>query len=95
MSLAMHASFKLRVLNCHNFCIEIVLYISITFHGDVLFQLPPLIDSHDGPSDQMQGMDRKHDGHVWYKVKMTNIKNDFNSNEFSKSSLLGPFVMLK
>jgi hypothetical protein len=43
----------------------------------------------------MQGMDKKHDGHVWYKVKIIDIKNYFNSNEFSKSSLLGPFVMPK
>jgi len=26
----------------------------------------------------MQGMDRKDDGHAWCKVKMINIKNDFN-----------------
>ncbi len=25
-------------------------------------------------------MDKKHDGHAWYKVKMNNIKNDFNLN---------------
>jgi len=25
-------------------------------------------------------MEEKHDGHAWYKVKTTNIKNDFNLN---------------
>ncbi len=36
----------------------------------------------------MQGMDRKHDGHAWCKVKMTNINNDFNLN-FRKACCLG------
>jgi len=31
-----------------------------------------------GHSRQIQGMDKKFDGHVWNKVKMTNIKNSFN-----------------
>jgi hypothetical protein len=35
-------------------------------------------------------MDRKHDGHVWYKVKMTNINNDFNFN-FWRTCCLGHF----
>jgi len=38
----------------------------------------PLIVNFDGQFGQMQGIDKKHDGHAWWKVKMTNIKNDFN-----------------
>jgi hypothetical protein len=36
----------------------------------------------------MQGMDKKHDDHAWCKVKMTNIKNDFNLT-FQKAWCLG------
>jgi hypothetical protein len=79
MSLVAHANSELRDLNYDSFNIEIVPCIFTTFNGDVLFELPPLV-SHDGHYGQMQGMDRKHDGHVWYKVKTTNIKNNFNLN---------------
>jgi hypothetical protein len=56
----------------------------------VMFYLnpPPPFVSFDGHFGQMQGMDRKHDGHAWYKVKMINIKNDFNLN-FPKARSLG------
>jgi hypothetical protein len=87
MSFNMHVSSKLKDLNYDSFCIEIVPCIPPTFNGDVLFELPPPVspNSHYG---QMQGMDKKHDGHVWYKVKMTNIKNNFNLN-FQRASYLG------
>jgi hypothetical protein len=50
MSFAAHANFKLRDLNCDSFCIEIVPYILTTFNGDVLFELPLLINP-DGHSN--------------------------------------------
>jgi hypothetical protein len=77
MSFTTHANSKLRDLNYDNFHLNNVCCISTTFNGDVLFELPPIVnlDSH---FRQMQGMDKKHDGHAWRKVKMTNIKNDFN-----------------
>jgi len=37
---------------------------------------------------QMQGMDRKYDGHVWCRVITTNIKNNFGVN-FKKACCLG------
>jgi hypothetical protein len=79
MSLVAHASSKLRDVFYDIFCFEIVSCIPTTFNGDVLFKLPPLIgpNCHFG---QKQGMDKKHDGHVWYKVKTINIKNNFNLN---------------
>jgi hypothetical protein len=79
MSLVTDANFELRDLNYDSFSIEIVPCILTTFNGDVLFEWPPLINI-DGHSGHMQGMDRKHDGHVWYKVKTINIKNNFNLN---------------
>jgi hypothetical protein len=77
MSFAAHFSSKLKDLNYDNFHIENVRYILTTFNGDVLFELHPVVhlNGHDG---QMQGMDRKYDGHAWCKVNMINIKNDFN-----------------
>ncbi len=36
----------------------------------------------------MQGMDNKFDGHVWCKVKMMDINNDFNLN-FCVAQCLG------
>ncbi len=51
--------------------------IPTTFDGDVLFELP-LINNLDDHCGQMQGMDRKYNGHFWCKVKTTNIKNYFN-----------------
>jgi hypothetical protein len=49
---------------------------SITFNGNVLFKLPlvPLI-VHE--LLQMQGMDRKYNGHAWCKVITINIKKIF------------------
>ncbi len=79
MSLVVHANSELRDLNYDSFNIEIVPCILTTFNGDVLFELPSLVSPY-GHSSQMQGMDRKHDGHVWYKVKTTNIINNFNLN---------------
>ncbi len=87
MSFAMHASSKLRDLNYDSLCIEIVLCILTTFNGDVLFKLPPF-NSPNSHSSQMQGMNKKHDSHAWYKVKMTNIKDNFNL-KFWKAHYLG------
>jgi hypothetical protein len=38
-------------------------FLPIAFDGDVLFELPSLLSNVHDPS-QMQGMDRKYDGHV-------------------------------
>jgi len=37
------------------------------FNGDILFELH-LICHALGDSNQLQGMDRKYDGHVWCKL---------------------------
>jgi hypothetical protein len=72
MSLAAHVSSKLKDLNYDKFCIDNVHCILATSNGDVLFELPFVvgINCH---FEYMQGMDMKHDGHAWYKVKMTNV----------------------
>jgi hypothetical protein len=77
MFFAPHATFELKEVSFDTFRIKNVPCIPTTFDGDVLFELPPInnLDDHFG---QMEGMDRKYDDHFWCKVKMTNIKNDFN-----------------
>jgi hypothetical protein len=42
----------------------------------------------NGHFGQMQRIDKKHGGYVWYKVKTTNIMKDFNMN-FRKACCLG------
>jgi len=37
----------------------------------------PSVQQPLGHSRQIQGLDMKFNGHVWNKVKMTNIKNNF------------------
>jgi hypothetical protein len=52
-----------------------------------LFELPPLLlNAHN--FSKMQGMDKKNDGHVWWKVITTNIKNSFGLS-FQKTHYLG------
>jgi hypothetical protein len=41
-----------------------------------MFVFPP-VQQPFGHSKQIQRLDMKFNGHVWYKVKMTNIKNNF------------------
>jgi hypothetical protein len=60
----------------------------ITFNGDVFFELPPHVLSTMNKPLQMQGMDKKYDGHPWCKVITTNIKNSFELN-FKKTHCLG------
>ncbi len=63
------------------------LIFSITFDGDVLFELSPMFLTAHNPS-QMQGMDKKYDGHVWCKLVTTNTKILFGLN-FRKGCCLG------
>jgi len=61
--------------------------LEIAFDGDVLFLLPPIFLTIHKLS-QMQGMDKKYDGHAWCKVITTNIKNNFGFS-FKKAHCLG------
>jgi hypothetical protein len=51
------------------------------------FELPPMLPATHMPL-QMQGMDRKYDGHVWCKVITTKIKKKFGFS-FKKAHCLG------
>jgi hypothetical protein len=48
----------------------------ITFNNNIIFELSP-IHLPIGHFGQIQGMDHKYKGHLWCKVKISNIKNGF------------------
>jgi hypothetical protein len=72
MVLLRHTSNKLQNLDYDKIPFQKVQFLSITFNGDVLFKLPLFFPTLHMPL-QMQGMDRKYNGHVWNKVITTNI----------------------
>ncbi len=76
MSLTLHNYSKLKYLNYNVIIIEFVNCLPIKFNGDILFELPHMRHSL-GPSEQLQGMDRKYNGHAWCKLQTNNIKNLF------------------
>ncbi len=62
-------------------------FLLTAFDGNVIFELPFVVSTMHRPL-QMQGMDRKYDGHAWSKVITTNIKNNFDLG-FKKARCLG------
>jgi hypothetical protein len=73
MALLRHTSNDLRNLDYNKIPFQKVQFLPIAFNGDVLFELPPMFPTIHMPL-QMQGMDRKYDGHAWCKMITTNIK---------------------
>jgi hypothetical protein len=71
-----HACFELKSFDYGAITIEFVNCFPIKFNGDILFELLhvryPL-----GQFKQLQGMDKKFDGHAWCKLQTSNIKNSF------------------
>lgn len=76
MFLTLHACSKLKSLNYNSIIIEFVNYLPMKFNGEILFELP-LVCQSLGHSEQLQGMDRKYDNHVWCKLQTNNINNLF------------------
>jgi hypothetical protein len=74
--MAPHAYFKLKFLNYGAITITFVYCLPTKFNGDILFKFP-LMRHPLGHSGQLQGMDKKYDGHAWCKLKTNNIKNMF------------------
>jgi len=64
MSLTLDICFELKSLDYGAITIEFMNCLPIKINGDILFELP-LICHPLGHSRQLQGMDRKFDGHVW------------------------------
>ena len=49
------------------------------FNGDVIFKLPPCKSSSTSSAARnLEGMDKRYDGHPWYKLVTTNIHNSDN-----------------
>ncbi len=67
MSLSSQVFSKLKSLNYNAITIEFVNYLPTKFDGDILFQIPPICHPL-GHFGQLQGMDRKYNGHVWCKL---------------------------
>jgi hypothetical protein len=67
MSLTPHVCFELKSLEYCAITIEFVNYFPTKFNGDILFEFP-LIRHPLGHFRQLQGMDRKNNGHVWCKL---------------------------
>ncbi len=87
MALPRHTSNKLQNQYYNKIPFQKVQFLPTTFDGNVLFELPHVFSTTHRPS-QMQGMDRKYDGHVWCKVITINIKNNFGLS-FKKVHCLG------
>jgi hypothetical protein len=83
----------IRQLQNGKFLVVYVPFLPTSFNGDVTFELSPLLTNIHS-SSQMQGMDRKYNGHVWCKVIATNIKNSFGLN-FMKACCLGHLLCVK
>ncbi len=67
MSLTPQACFELKSLDYGAIIIEFVNCLPTKFNGDILFELPPI--RHPlGHFEQLQGMDKKFDGHVCCKL---------------------------
>jgi hypothetical protein len=63
MSLIPHAYLKLKSFDCGAFTIEFLNCLPTKFYGDILFELP-LVHHPLGRSKQLQGMDKKFNGHA-------------------------------
>jgi hypothetical protein len=68
MSLIPYTCSKLKSFDSGAIIIEFVNYLPTKFNGDILFGLPHICHPLGQPG-QLQGMDKKFDGHVWYKLQ--------------------------
>ncbi len=74
MSLIPYICSKLKFFNYGVIVIKFVNFLPTKFNGDILFELPTI--RHPlGHYRQLQGMDKKFDGHVWCKLQTNDIKN--------------------
>jgi hypothetical protein len=67
MFLTPHVSFELKSLDYDAITIEFVNCLPTKFNGDILFELFHVLHL-SRHFEQLQGMDRKYDGHAWCKL---------------------------
>ena len=71
---------------------ETVPFLPPVFDGDVIFKLPPCGPSSSATGARnLEGMDKRYDGHPWCKLVTTNIHNSDNL-KFCKSYYAGHLV---
>jgi hypothetical protein len=63
----MHICFELKSLDYGAIIIEFMNCLPTKFNGDILFELP-LVCHLLGHFGQLQGVDRKFNGHAWCKL---------------------------
>jgi hypothetical protein len=73
MSVTPHSLNELRFLDYNKIKSQKVSFLPITFNDELIFEFMPICFLI-GHFKQMQGMDRKYDGHAWCKMKTSNIK---------------------
>ena len=71
---------------------ECVPFLPALFDGDAIFELPPCCStSNSFAAWNLEGMDKRYDGHPWCKLVTTNI-NNFDKLKFRKSCCAGHLV---
>ena len=71
---------------------EMVPFLPPVFDGDVIFELSPCGPSSSASrAKNLEGMDKRYDGHPWCKLVTTNIHNSDNL-KFCKSYCAGHIV---
>ncbi len=86
MVLPKQTSNKLQTLDYDKIPLWKIQFLLIAFN-DILFELLPIFFTVHNLS-QMQGMDKKYDGHAWCKLVTMNIKKSFGFS-FRKARCLG------
>jgi hypothetical protein len=76
MSLTLHACSELKSFDYGAITIEFVNCLPTKLNGDILFAIS-LVRLLLGHYAQLQGMDKKYDGHPWCKLQTNNFKNSF------------------
>ena len=68
--------------------VQRVNFLPPTYNGDVIFELPPRHRATSSGARNLEGMDKRYDGHPWCKVVTTNIHNN-DHLKFRNSSCAG------
>ena len=80
----------LKTTDLSTFKHEVVKFLPVEYNGDSIFELPPLAIVKGGFS-QLDGMDRKRDGHVWTETATTNISDPSGILIFKYVKCMGHF----
>jgi hypothetical protein len=82
---------KLASIDYDKIAYHKVQYLSPSYNGDVIFDLPPSHVFASTSKNTMDCMDKRFDGHTWCHTITSNIHNSHNLT-FRKSSYIGQLV---